>query len=157
MLFGSCEKWWTKGSRITPHEGLDLFLYQNENGDICRFNCSMKVSVAVDGNIIAICDDFLGKSVFISHDIYSKDNKNQLITVYAHLVPYPKISPKVAVKKGDIIASLVDTTGRKNGISSHLHMSVMWVAREVCLKTLNWNIVCNSNKIILIDPAQYKL
>ena len=152
MLFGNNEKWWTKGFRKTPHEGLDFVLYQNGQGDIFHLDCDTKVPVIADGKIVTICDDFLGQSIFVSHDIYrGNNNKEQLITVYAHLIPYREIKQGAIVKEGGVVASIADTKGKKNSIPSHLHISAMWVSKGVCLNTLTWDIICNSNKIKLID------
>lgn len=66
MLFGATEKWWgDRGRRPRPHEGIDLCLYTDKAGRAFRLHESSRIPVMLDGEIVKIEEDFLGKSVYL--------------------------------------------------------------------------------------------
>ena len=146
MLFGSASKWWgDRGKRKTGHEGLDLFLYRNNVGDILRLAENTSVPVIYDGKVIKIINDFLGKSIFMEHG-------NRLITVYGHITPLEGIKVGTKVKEGDVIATIAKISSNKIKIAPHLHITAGWISEEISPETLDWKRVANSKMVRLIDP-----
>jgi murein DD-endopeptidase MepM/ murein hydrolase activator NlpD len=58
----------------------------------------------------------------------------------------------MAVKEGDIIATLADTGHSKAKIIPHLHFSLGRPAESFSYEGFVWNIIREPEKIILLDP-----
>jgi len=59
MLFDSEEKWWdSPGRRPTPHEGLDICLYQHNVSPQKTIGAGMKVPPVRPGKVVKICGMF---------------------------------------------------------------------------------------------------
>ena len=154
MLFNSTDKWWEMGGkRDKPHEGLDLWLYRDEDGGNYSLDTTTKVPVMYEGRVVRIIDDFIGKSVFVCHDIYNGKG-NQLYTIYAHVEPYVGISKDTPLSEGDILASITDARRKKAKMSSHLHISVAWIPNSMDYKKLNWETLNNNSIVKLLDPLR---
>ena len=55
MLFNAPRKWWGDYSpRDFPHEGIDLCLYADGTGEICRLNANTCIPVMHDGVVKAL-------------------------------------------------------------------------------------------------------
>lgn len=156
MLFGSLEKWWGRqGERPAPHEGLDVGYYKDINNRIHPLNRPFQVPVAAEGTIIEISDDdFLGKSVFVRHDIADK-NAHILHSVYAHSSPSGNLKIGDTVLKGDVIAETADISNRGLTISGHLHLSMIWLSEAYPVELLKWQILPNSDQALLADPFEF--
>ena len=154
MLFNSTEKWWGKeGKRDTPHEGLDLCLYRNKNGDTSTLDTTVKIPVMYEGRVIRIIDDFIGKSIFVSHGIY--DGKgNQLYTIYSHVEHYKGIIRETMLHEGDIIATITDAKKKKAKMSSHVHISVAWIPESLYYENLKWETLNDAGIVALLDPLK---
>ena len=149
MLFGSREKWWPDaGYRPTAHEGLDICYFTDGLGRVLQLDPGAKVPVMNTGTVIAICDDFLGRSVFLEHD------RDGLISVYAHIVPLRIIAPGFKVGEGEVIGNVAGTTGRKNRMPAHLHVTIMNIPPGLSGKPLDWNFICGSGRVLLLDPLK---
>ena len=147
MLFGSREKWWPDtGSRPTAHEGLDICYFTDGLGRDRQFDPAVKVPVMAAGTVIAVCDDFLGRSVFLEH------LSGGMISVYAHIIPLKTIGPGSGISEGGVIGRVADTTGRKNRMPAHLHVTVMKIPEGLPGEQLNWNFICGSGRVKLFDP-----
>jgi hypothetical protein len=152
MTFGSREKWWPDtGSRPTAHEGLDICYFTDDSGLIRQVNPHVNIPVMTAGTIIGVCKDFLGSSVFLEHDTA---NPESLISVYAHIIPKQTIFPGSVVIAGEVIGNIADTSGRKNLMPAHLHITILKITARKATEYLDWNFICNSNRIILFDPLQ---
>lgn len=152
MLFGSSSKWWGDlGKRGRPHEGLDLCLYRTSEGEIHYLDEKTEVPVIFNGQVVKVDDDFLGKSVFVSHGAYDS-NGSQLHTIYGHLKPHDHICPGERLNEGDIIGSISDG-GKSNGVAPcHLHVSVAWIPNTLCSQELGWHMMGDPDRIVLLDP-----
>ena len=152
MTFGSLEKWWPDtGNRPTAHEGLDICYYSDRSGMNLQFDPGVRVQVMTTGTVLAVCDDFLGRSVFLEHH---SDYPDKLVSVYAHIVPYSSIIPGYKVAEGEVIGTLVDTTGRKNKMPVHLHVTIMKIPIGLSGEHLDWNFICNFCRETLFDPLK---
>lgn len=149
MLFGSSEKWWgTPGKRDRPHEGLDLCVFRDSEGNLRYFDESKNVPVIFEGRIEKLVDDFLGKSVFVSHEKYRR-NDNRLYTIYGHISPADNIQNGELLKEGEIIGTIA---GAGENIHPHLHISAAWISDTVIPDDLDWEVINNTSEITLLDP-----
>lgn len=153
MEFQSKVKWWPdSGVRPTAHEGIDFCYYCKPSGKESVFTPEIRVPVMAEGQIIAICQDYLGQTVFLDH-LY--ESSLRFLSVYAHIVPEEDVSLGQKVQAGDIIGNVADTIGRKNRMPAHLHLTVMQVDRKVASSEFTWDLICNSNRGSLLDPLQF--
>jgi hypothetical protein len=152
MTFGSWEKWWPdRGFRPTAHEGLDICYFTDNSGLCQQVNPNVNIPVMTGGTIIGVCKDFLGSSVFLQHDTTDPEG---LISVYAHIIPKQTIFPGSGVVAGEVIGNIADTSCRKNMMPAHLHITIMKITAKNGDEYLDWNFICNSDRIILFDPLQ---
>jgi hypothetical protein len=152
MLFGSDRKWWGGGgTRTTLHEGLDLCFFRDHSSEIRQLQPGAKVTAILEGTIAHICDDFLGKSIFVRHDSVAKEDKH-LYTIYGHTRPNRGMHRLVRVGGGERIALIADTRAKGSTIPSHIHISVAWISDTIRPTTLDWEALGNRNGVALADP-----
>jgi hypothetical protein len=152
MLFNASDKWWgIQGKRKKLHEGLDLGFYRNQKKEIIGFDDSTRIPTIYSGVIVGIFNDFLGKSIFIKHEISSAD-KGTLCTIFGHLNPKSKICPGMRIEAGEIIASAASS--ETSSVSSHLHISMGWAKKEITTEFLDWKVIGSSEMLKLIDPLE---
>ncbi len=114
MLFHALGKWWgDQGPRYPPHEGLDLYSFADADGMMKTVDQHTKIPAAFAGDIVKIDRDFLGKSIYISHAIFSAGGR-QLISVYGHTVPRDSLKAGQKVAAGEIIAAHFGISRQKN-------------------------------------------
>ena len=101
--------------------------------------------------IFGVFNDFLGKSIFIKHENSSVDNA-ALCTIFGHLNPKNKIYPGMRLKEGQVIASVART--KISRVSTHLHISIGWLKKEVIGDIFDWKVISNSEALKLIDPIE---
>ena len=155
MLFKNLETWWGRErSRPSPHEGLDIGFYKDTNDKIQCLEPGFKVPAVADGVVYDISDDdFLGKSIFVRHDI-NNETGGILHSVYAHSIPNG-IDVNDNVTKGDIIATVSDIRNRNLTISSHLHISMIWLPENYPKNLLKWQLMPESNDVVLSNPLDF--
>jgi hypothetical protein len=151
MLFHATEQWWgDKKPRSAPHEGLDLCCFTDVNGDIRQLPGRTRIPVAFAGSIGKIDDDFLGKSIFVSHEIFDEE-KGQLYTIYGHTEPVAGRASG-SVTEGEIIGEIADRPERNSKVLPHLHITVAWVPVGFPLEQLTWQHIGTDRRITLVDP-----
>ncbi len=152
MLFNAPNSWWgIQGKRKKPHEGLDLGFYRNQKKGIIGFDDSTKIPTIYGGVVVGIFNDFIGKSIFIKHEISSTDN-GALCTIFGHVNPEKEICPGMRIEEGEIIASAASSGTSR--VSSHLHISIGWVKKEITDEFLDWTVISSSETLKLIDPLE---
>ncbi len=152
MLFKSLETWWGEGKpRATPHEGLDLCWFEDLTGQIKQLDKNIKIPATFAGKIVKIGQDFLGKSIYLSHEIFAADGR-QLYTAYGHTEPLAAIHVGQEVAAGEIIAALAAGPGKGPRIPSHLHLTLAWIPVSLPTDQLNWQNLGADRTIRLIDP-----
>ena len=154
MLFNSTNRWWGDGgSRDNPHQGLDLCLYRDRNGEDHTLDEKMKIPMIYDGEIANIINDYIGKSIFLIH--YTCDGKgNQLCTIYGHTEPYNGFVRGKTLNEGDVIATIKDTREKKVDIMPHLHVSLAWVPKSLPYNKLNWKTISDPGIATLLNPLE---
>jgi hypothetical protein len=152
MLFNATEQWWgDRRPRAAPHEGLDLCCFEDTDGEIRRFAGSIKIPAAFAGRIEKIDNDFLGKSIFVSHEIFD-EKYGQLYIIYGHTEPVAALQASGSVAEGEIIGVIADRPGRPPALLPHLHITVAWVPVRYPLEQLTWQHIGTDRRITLLDP-----
>ncbi len=152
MLFQSLEKWWGGGGlRPAHHEGLDLYSFADARGRIKILDQYIRIPAAFSGLIVKIDPDFLGKSIFIKHEIFSGSGR-QLYSAYGHTAPLDWLTIGQAVAEGEIIATISAGPGRKIALAPHLHLTFAWLPARVDPDRLTWENLGHDPEITLIDP-----
>ena len=126
MLFQALGKWWgDQGLRAVPHEGLDLYSFEAAGGRVKTVDQQTQIPAAFAGQVVKIDRDFLGKSIYISHAIYT-DGGRQLLSAVGHTVPKDGLKIGQPVAAGEIIC-------RGGGISRPKDQPPAPPAPDVCL------------------------
>ncbi len=150
MLFGSEEKWWaTGGRRKSRHEGIDLRLYRDQKGEEHYLDEKILISVMYGGEVVMIVDDFMGKSIFLGHNIHL--GKKRLFSIYGHLIPFESIRTGGVLTAKSVLGHLAKTT-RPLAIPEHLHLSVAVIPESFPSERLDWDILKEEKEVLLLDP-----
>jgi len=150
MLFGSRDKWWPDtGMRPTAHEGIDICYYTDGAGRDRGFSPRIAIPIMASGRTFAVCRDFLGHSVFIDHGVH---DSHRFLSVYAHIVPHRQVIIGRTIQAGDVVGTVADTTGRKNRMPAHVHISLMRIPQTMAGDMLDWKYICSPGQVELIDP-----
>ncbi|MDD2903758.1 MAG: peptidoglycan DD-metalloendopeptidase family protein [Syntrophales bacterium] len=151
MLFNSLEKWWgDEKSRPGAHQGIDLCFFEDNASHVNNVDITLKIPAAFSGKIVKIGKDFLGRSIYISHHIYSDDHR-QLYSVFGHTNPFPAVSVGKKVAEGEPIAWIARVPQEAN-ILPHLHITFAWIPVSFNPEHLNWRNLANDPLVTLIDP-----
>jgi hypothetical protein len=152
MLFHSPDKWWgDRGKRSTPHEGLDLCLYRDTGGRIHCLDDKTRIPVLHDGVIVAIVNDFLGKSVIVEHQDQEGAGLG-FCSIYGHTNPPDDLQIGNSVKRGAILATLADSSRSKSGIQPHLHISLGLTDKFISYAQFDWGTIGSWDMLTLLDP-----
>lgn len=152
MCFHSPDKWWGDyGRRDFPHEGIDLCLYQDADGQVRRLGENTRIPVMHAGLVKALFTDYLGQAVILEHkNVPGASGK--LLSVYAHTKPLAGIEPGVTVKAGEVIATIADTSRSKAKILPHLHLSCGYPTPDLIYEPFVWNSMRDPRQVVLFDP-----
>ena len=152
MLFNAPGKWWgEQGTRYTRHEGLDLYSFEDAGGKVQTVDQQTRIPAAYAGHVVKIDPDFLGKSIYVRHAIFSTSGQ-QLISVYGHTVPGESLQAGQKVADGEIIGLISGFPDKKTSLIPHLHITFAWVPIHVALSQLEWKNLVDDPGIMLIDP-----
>jgi murein DD-endopeptidase MepM/ murein hydrolase activator NlpD len=152
MEFASLETWWGKKQpRSCPHEGIDLCCFEDAAGQLRQVGQDLKIPATFAGKIIRLARDFLGKSIYLSHEILTADGR-QLCTAYGHTRPLASLQVGQQVAAGEIIAALAAANGKKTRVPPHLHLTLAWIPLAIDPNRLDWQNLCRDPAITLIDP-----
>jgi murein DD-endopeptidase MepM/ murein hydrolase activator NlpD len=152
MLFNSLETWWgERQPRSTPHEGLDLCWFADGAGQRRRVAQDLRIPATFAGKIVKLDRDFLGISIYLSHEILAADGR-QLYTAYGHTQPLASLQVGQRVAEGEIIATIAASSGKKARVLPHLHLTLAWMPRALATVRLAWQNLGHDPAITLIDP-----
>jgi murein DD-endopeptidase MepM/ murein hydrolase activator NlpD len=152
MLFHSWEQWWGEPKRrIAAHEGLDLFSFEDSNGIQKTVDKDTKIPATFAGEVVKIDNDFLGKSIYLRHEIADEGGR-RLYTVYGHTNPRASLRAGTKVAEGEIIGCISAAIHKKTTILPHLHLTLAWVPAVMPPDQLTWQNLSNDPMITLIDP-----
>jgi murein DD-endopeptidase MepM/ murein hydrolase activator NlpD len=152
MLFQAPGKWWgDQGPRDVPHEGLDLYSFEEASGRVANVDQQTQIPSAFAGQVVKIDRDFLGKSIYISHGLYAADGR-QLLSAVGHTIPREGLQPGQQVAAGEIIAAVAGFPGKKTSLPPHLHLTFAWVPVDFRGDQLTWTNLGHDPGVTLIDP-----
>ena len=145
MGFGDTQEWWAeKACRIRPHEGVDIGCYEDFRGNRHFFTEGTKIPALFSGEIVSVCDDFLGKTLFIeTHD--SRDDV--LIMAYAHIASH--LTCGIEVDRADVLGVIAPGSDR---VHAHLHVSLLILPQDFKKNNLNWNFLNTYQVNVFRDP-----
>ncbi len=152
MLFLAPDKWWgNRSKRDHPHEGLDLGLYRDRQGNIRQLEEATQIPAMYSGVVVKVLDDFMGKSVIMEHVLPDKET-SMVITIYGHTIPAENLKAGRSFNRGDIIATLANRKKSKPDIDPHLHISIGCSSQTISYDSLNWESIGTPDMIRLFDP-----
>jgi murein DD-endopeptidase MepM/ murein hydrolase activator NlpD len=152
MVFQAMGKWWgDQGPRAVPHEGLDLYSFETAGGRVQTVDHQTQIPAAFAGQVVKIDRDFLGKSIYIIHAIYTAGGR-QLLSAVGHTIPRDGLKTGQQVAAGEIIAAVAGVPGKKTNLPPHLHLTFAWVPKDVRANQLTWKNLGHDPGIRLIDP-----
>jgi hypothetical protein len=152
MRFGERSAWWRGGGeRDAPHEGLDLCRYRTRDGRLLNLGAGARVPIVFAGEVVAIAEDFLGRSVFVAHERLDRAGR-RLHTIYGHVDPRPGLAAGELLRDGDEIGTVADPAGRKKAVPPHLHLTLALIAREGGPQHLDWGALRDRSRVQLLDP-----
>ena len=155
MTFQSPNKWWGDlGRRDFPHEGVDYCFYTDSTCRKYRLDAGARIPAMHDGRVRAMFEDYLGRSLVVGHATGSDDGTD-FISIYAHTHPLEHVRPGAAVRAGDIIATVADTSRSKARIPAHLHFTLGLPAADLDYDRFVWNHMRDPNLVRLLDPQPF--
>ena len=123
-LFGSRREWWgDRNRRFAEHEGIDFAEGRNSGGKLIPIPEGTPIRAIEDGEIAAVLDDFLGKTVLVRHPQTVNRQGSILYTQYSHILPVDVSAS--AVSKGQVLGRVGRTTQSKAPM--HFHFAAAWV------------------------------
>jgi murein DD-endopeptidase MepM/ murein hydrolase activator NlpD len=154
MLFRAIETWWgERRRRETPHEGLDLCYYRDQEGTVFSLAKGASIPVMYDGIVAAIIDDFLGSSLVVKHHIQNAKG-GELCSIYGHTVPRDDIHAGRTIEEGQTIATVAGAGRSNSDAVPHLHISIGFVSSGFSCDKLDWNAIGDPDVMTLVDPIQ---
>lgn len=138
MLFGDRVEWWRDCCRRpTEHEGIDFAEGFRPGAGICPIPDGTPVPAIACGEVVAILDDFLAKSVVIRHHGMKSPYGEVFHTLLSHI--RPEIGVRDAVEACRIVGSVSGTAGA--GAPPHLHMTGVWIPEKFDLNCLTMDSI----------------
>ena len=110
-----------------------------------------KIPGAFAGHIVKIDRDFLGRSIYMSHAIFTADGR-QLLSAFGHTLPRESLKIGDHVAAGEIIATISGFIGPKTALAPHVHLTFAWAPVPLALERLDWKTLAADPGITLIDP-----
>jgi murein DD-endopeptidase MepM/ murein hydrolase activator NlpD len=154
MRLGERAIWWRDGGveRGEPHEGLDLCWFRTRDGRRAGLGAGARVPAAWAGEVVAVVDDFLGASVFVAHE--RRDERGwRLHSVYGHVRPRLGIAPGTLLHDGDEIGVVALAPGNRRAVPPHLHLTLALVDRAGGPARLDWTVLRDRSRVLLLDPV----
>ena len=152
MGFQALQKWWgDQGQRAAPHEGLDLYTFEDADGRLKTVDQHIQIPAPFAGHIVKIDRDFLGKSIYLRHAIFAAGGR-QLLSAFGHTIPRDDLKTGRQVAEGEIIATISEFSGKQTKLLPHLHLTFGWAPVDRSADQLTWENLGNDPGITLIDP-----
>jgi hypothetical protein len=149
MKFAERVAWWREGAERTgAHEGLDIRCYRTGGGRRLSLGAGARVPVLCPGEVVAIVEDFLGRSVFVAHEVVDGGGR-RLHSVYGHVDPCPGLAPGSRLGGEDPVGTIADPFARGSLVPPHLHLSLAVIAGS---GPLGWPELRDPGRALLLDP-----
>jgi len=151
MLFRANAQWWgDRRDRTTPHEGLDLLFYRDQEDRIHGLDDSTQIPAMYGGTVVGLIRDFLGVSVILRHQTPG-DRARVFCTMYGHTNPDSEMQVGQVVREGESIARLARTKDDAR-VRAHLHLSIGLVPTDFFFAGLDWAAIGDPEIVTLVDP-----
>ena len=128
-----------------------LYSFEDAGGRVETVDQHTQIPAAFAGRVVKIDRDFLGKSIFMSHAIFTAGGR-QLLSAFGHTVPRDCLKTGQTVAAGEIIAAISGFSGKKTNLVPHVHLTFAWVPADFSAEQLTWKNLGNDSGITLIDP-----
>ena len=149
--FGDERLWWgERKKRIAPHEGVDLVYCMDQQGAKHQLAPGLRIPTVFSGTVVQMHRDFLNWSVYIRHEQFSR-NGAVPHTVYGHVQPTEKVRIGRNFRAGETVA-LLEAYPRST-VPLHLHFTIARIPQTIPSRQLNWRMLSEHARIILVDPA----
>jgi hypothetical protein len=127
-LFGAHTEWWGDGNRrYAEHEGIDFAEGRDADGLIRPMPEGTPVRAVGNGEIAAVLDDFLGKTILVRHPQLLNEHGSVFFSQYSHIVPADLPGP--AVSKGQVLGTVGRLTASKAPV--HFHFAAAWIPQDI--------------------------
>jgi hypothetical protein len=154
MLFQARQQWWgLEQSRPTPHEGLDLCRFEDIAGNPSSLDDSTVIPAPFAGTVVNISGDFLGRSIFLAHDLEPMAGR-RLYTAVGHTTPRKSLVAGQLIAEAEIIASVSTPVNPKTTVPPHLHLTLAIVPDTVAPEQLTWKYLSTGTEIRLLNPLE---
>lgn len=145
MGFGDEYTWWGgRKRRPAPHEGVDFYAYVDKNSRQRTLRAGIRIPFLARGRIVSVCDDFLGRSLFVHHEF---ETGEAIVAVYGHLAT--RWTGGEEVHPGEVAGGLAPATAV---VPSHLHISFFLPPPGCRPEQLDWRYLNNCEFSCFIDP-----
>lgn len=145
MGYGDLEFWWSGLPKKRPraHEGIDFFCYEDSRGRIHSL-AQILVPAPCAGEVVAVCPDFLGQSLFLRVD---HPKSHRCIVVLAHIASHLHVGQRV--EQGDVAGRVVGTPGE---VPPHLHVSLLLGDERDLPAKLSWPALLDQQRLRFVRP-----
>lgn len=149
MCFGDCIEWWgDRNRRRTSHEGLDFAEGRTADGSVRSIPEGTPVRAVSGGEIVAVLDDFLAKTVVLRHPSVKREDGSVLHSLYSHIHPESDLSGTAVA--GRLLGRVLKSKG--GGAPAHLHLTAAWIPESVAGEGISLEYVSASfAPVILIN------
>jgi murein DD-endopeptidase MepM/ murein hydrolase activator NlpD len=164
MMFGDRIEWWgDRNRRRTEHEGLDFVEGLQQNGTTRSIPESTPIYAMADGDVVAILDDFLGKTVVMRHPAITHEGGDVFYTFLSHI---RSVSNRLrSATQGSPIGRVGKSANAR--VPAHLHLTAAWIPQAIHPNTitldhlhpantsvvlLNFNELINSSPLCVVLP-----
>jgi hypothetical protein len=141
MKFGDMDSWWEFGvARKEAHNGVDLYRYTDKYGCDKSITAGTKIANIYGGEVAAIRRDHICSSIFVKHDIFTKNISNerlQYYTIFGHIKVSDGLKQKDLISSGVILGEVAEVPSVSRAYP-HLHLSMAWLPADIQPCFLNW-------------------
>jgi murein DD-endopeptidase MepM/ murein hydrolase activator NlpD len=128
MFFGDRIEWWgDRNRRRSEHEGIDFAEGRQSNGRIAGIPEGTPVRALEDGEVAAVLDDFLGKTIVVRHPRFVNKDGAVLHTQYSHILP--DMVSGATVFKNQVLGKVGRLT--TSGAPAHFHLAAVWIPQFI--------------------------
>jgi hypothetical protein len=153
MLFGSRERWWgNPAPRPTPHEGLDLWLWEDDAGQPSTLPVTFRVPAPLPGRVARLLPDFLGLTVCLRHE--RGQGEACLYSLLGHLRPRDDLREGSRVAAGDLLGTLA-APHKPTRVPPHLHLTLACLPPAQEGELLDWGVLGRHPAVRLVDPLPW--
>jgi hypothetical protein len=152
MLFGDPVEWWGAcNRRRTVHEGIDFVEGFGLSGGKQAISENLPVRSIADGELVAILDDFIGKTVVVRHSSIKQLPGDVLHSFLSHI--QPDIAGLGAIDRGQLVGRVAKPVSVR--VSPHLHLTCAWIPEGLCVQEIGLDVIHPGfAPVALVNPCR---